>query len=106
MEDDDEEMDEGRDSDADMAEQMRQREEYERNLMEGLKQGNEESAEEEVVDMKGRYNLGKPNNEAQANPNGKMSDDESPAAGSESHNYLGGFGDENDEDNHHVHDDA
>jgi len=102
MMEDDEEMDVGRDSDADMAEQMRQREEYEKNLMDGLKLGNEESAEDEVVDMKGRYNLGNPTKDEEPNLIGKMSDDESPAAGSESHNYLGGFGDENDEDNNQA----
>ena len=101
MGDDDDE--DGRDSDADLADQIRQRQEYENNVMGGGKHGLEESAEEEIVDMKGRYNIGHPmNDEEPTINNGEASGDESPAAGSESHNYLAGLNDENDEDNNQA----
>ena len=91
-----EDMMDDRDSDAYMG--GNQIEEYEKKILEAQKAaGIEDSAEEDSVEMKGRYNptsggegdavLGQPDD-----------DEESPAAGSESHNYLGGFKDENEED--------
>ena len=57
--------------------------------------GGEDSAEEEPVEMKGRYN---PTTEGHAVLNQAEDEEESPAAGSESHKYLGGFEVENDEE--------
>jgi hypothetical protein len=83
-----------RDSDleADMDAQRRTLEKYESDLNEAQKALDAESGEEEIVKMKGRYH---PEMMDQ-----QMSDNEgeSPVAGSESHKYLEGFNDEDDEE--------
>lgn len=86
-----------RDSDAYMGgEERNQIEEYEKKILEAQKaHGIEDSAEEEPVEMKGRYN---PTTEGHAVLNQAEDEEESPAAGSESHKYLGGFEVENDEE--------
>lgn len=86
-----------RDSDAYMGgEERNQIEEYEKRLLEAQKAaGIEDSAEEEPVEMKGRYN---PTAEGEAVLNQAEDEEESPAAGSESHKYLGGFEVDNEED--------
>lgn len=86
-----------RDSDAYMGgEERNQIEEYEKRILEAQKaHGIEDSAEEEPVEMKGRYN---PTTEGHAILNQAEDEEESPAAGSESHKYLGGFEVDNDEE--------
>lgn len=94
-----EDMMDDRDSDAYMGgeDQHNQIEEYEKKIREAQRAaGIEDSAEEEPVEMKGRYNATADGHAAILNQ--ADDEEESPAAGSESHKYLGGFEDENDED--------
>lgn len=95
-----EDMMDDRDSDAYMGgEERNQIEEYEKKILEAQKAaGVEDSAEEDPVEMKGRYNPASGGEGEAAVLNQAEDEEESPAAGSESHKYLGGFEDENDEE--------
>lgn len=96
---DDVDMMDDRDSDAMIGGEVRnQIEEYEKNLREAQKaHGIEDSAEEEPNIMKGKW-FNNPTAEGDPVLRQKDDEEESPAAGSESHKYLGGFEVDNEEE--------